>query len=208
MSFGILIAIKQNRSIDFGGFAVIKKMDSERKNSEKPIRGLIFVYTGNAKGKTTAALGLALRAIGHGHRVLMLQFMKGRDYGEAISADKYLPNLRIIKCGQDRFVKKNKATPLDIELAGKGLKLAQEAIASDKYDLIILDEINVAVDFGLIPLEEVLELIRTKPYRLDLGLTGRYAAPEVIEKADLVTVMTEIKHPYNQGIPAKAGFEY
>lgn len=187
---------------------MIGETDSAKEKVKKQARGLVFVYTGNAKGKTTAALGLALRAVGHGHKVLMLQFMKGREYGESISADKYLPNFTMVKCGQESFVMKNKATPMDIELAQKGLWLAQQAVSSDEYDLIILDEINVAVDFGLIPVEAVLELIRTKPARLDLGLTGRYAAPEIIEMADLVTAMTEIKHPYNTGIPAKAGFEY
>lgn len=184
------------------------KTESVQEIKEKYAKGIVFVYTGNSKGKTTAALGLALRAIGHGRKVLMLQFMKGREYGESISAEKYLPNLTMKKLGQDSFVMKNNPSPLDIELAHKGLQLAREAINSGEYDLIILDEINVAIDFKLVPLDEVLELVRNKPEKLDLGLTGRYAAPEIIEIADLVTEMKEIKHPYNEGIPAKAGFEY
>lgn len=171
-------------------------------------RGLVFVFTGNGKGKTTAALGLALRAIGHGRKVLILQFMKGRDYGESISAEKYLPNLTLKKCGQDSFVMKGHPSSLDEELARQGLQQAKEAIYSTEYDLIVLDEINVAVNFGLVPLEEVLELVRDKPGKLDLGLTGRCAAPEIIALADLVTEMQEIKHPYHQGIPARQGFEY
>ncbi|MGI6215915.1 MAG: cob(I)yrinic acid a,c-diamide adenosyltransferase [Syntrophomonadaceae bacterium] len=171
-------------------------------------KGLVFVHTGNGKGKTTAALGLALRAIGYGRKVLMIQFMKGRNYGELYAAEKYLPNLTLYKCGQDSFVMKNNPSQLDIELARKGLEMAKEAVSSGEYDMIILDEINVALDFNLIPLEEVIELIKNKPEKLDLGLTGRYAPKEIIELADLVTEMKEIKHPYSKGIPAREGFEY
>jgi len=175
---------------------------------KKHEKGRVFVHTGNGKGKTTAALGLALRAVGHGRKVLIIQFMKGRDYGESIAAQKYLPNLVIYKFGQNSFVMKGNPSQLDMELARNGLDLARQAISSGVFDLVILDEINVAVDFKLIQLEEVLDLIRSKPEQLDLGLTGRYAAQEVIELADLVTEMREIKHPFSLGIPAKAGFEF
>ncbi len=175
---------------------------------KKPAKGLVFVHTGNGKGKTTAALGLALRAVGHGRKVLIIQFMKGGDYGEAVAAQKYLPNLSIYKFGQNTFVMKGNPSQLDIELAHKGLDLAKQAISAATFDLIILDEINVAVDFNLIQLDEVLDLIKNKPGNLDLGLTGRNAAPAVIELADLVTEMREIKHPFSLGIPAKAGFEF
>jgi len=170
-------------------------------------RGVVFVYTGHGKGKTTAALGAALRAIGHGGKVLVVQFMKGRDYGETLAAQ-YLPDLTIHKFGQARFLVKNHPASLDIELAQRGLKFACESVGSGKYDMIILDEINVAIDFNLIPLEEVLDLIKSKPPELDLGLTGRNAHPQVIELADLVTEMKEIKHPFSRGMRAKKGFEY
>ncbi len=175
---------------------------------KKYSKGIVFVYTGNGKGKTTAALGLALRALGHGAKVFVVQFMKGRDYGEVLSAKEFLPNLTIYQSGLDSFVMKDNPSPVDIELARQGLEVAKKAIASGEYDMVILDEINVALDFKLISLEEVLDLIRNKPPQLDLGLTGRYAPPEIIEAADLVTEMVEVKHPYAKGVPARKGFEY
>jgi cob(I)alamin adenosyltransferase len=171
-------------------------------------KGLIFVHTGNGKGKTTAALGLALRALGHERKIFMAQFMKGQDYGEALAAEKYLPGLTLYKCGRESFIRKGNLSPLDIELAQKGFTVAKEAVFSGKYDMVILDEINVAVDFQLIPLALVLDLIKNKPEKLYLGLTGRNAAPEIIELADLVTEMKEIKHPFSKGVPAQKGFEY
>lgn len=184
-------------------------------NSKKPPgiendnskRGLVFVYTGNGKGKTTAALGLALRALGYGHKVLMVQFMKSGDSGE-LRAASYLPNLTLYQSGQNCFVTKNKPQPLDLELAQQGLEVARKAIYARQYDLIILDEINVALDFKLIPLEDVLDLIKNKPAALNLGLTGRYAPREIIARADLVTEMKEIKHPFTQGISAREGFDF
>jgi len=185
--------------------ATDKSAEVLKQNQKK---GLVFVYTGNGKGKTTAAFGLALRAIGHGRKVLILQFMKGREYGETAAVKKYLPNLKVEQFGQDTFVTKDNPSPLDIELANKGLAIARKAILSDDYDLIILDEINVAIDFELIPMEEVLNLIKIKPERLTLGLTGRYASQEIIDHADLVTEMKEIKHPYTKGVTSKEGFEF
>jgi cob(I)alamin adenosyltransferase len=171
-------------------------------------RGLVFVHTGDGKGKTTAALGLALRALGHGRKVFIAQFMKGRDYGETMAAAKYLPGLTWYKCGRESFIRKGHPAPVDIELAQKGFEVAREAVFSGKYDMVILDEINVAVDFQLIPLSAVLDLIKNKPESLYLGLTGRNASPEIIDQADLVTEMKEIKHPFSKGIPAKEGFEF
>ncbi len=170
--------------------------------------GYVFLHTGNGKGKTTAALGLALRAVGHGKRVFMAQFMKGRDYGEWLAAEKYLPDLVLHKCGRDSFVIKGDLSPIDIELALEGLEAAKTAMYSGKYDMVILDEINVAVDYKLIPLDAVLDLIKNKPKELYLGLTGRYAPPEFIELADLVTEMKEIKHPYTKGFAGRKGFEF
>ncbi|MFZ5590732.1 MAG: cob(I)yrinic acid a,c-diamide adenosyltransferase [Bacillota bacterium] len=171
-------------------------------------KGCIQVYTGNGKGKTTAALGLGLRATGHGYRVLMIQFMKGwKTYGE-LNAVKNLPGFEIIQAGLPNFVCKDGPKPEDKAQALIGLEKARQAIMQNQYDLIILDEINVALDYGLVPLDAVLELIQNKPEHMELVLTGRYAPPEIIAAADLVTEMTLHKHPYYQGVPAREGIEY
>lgn len=185
-----------------------KKSPPVKKISAKAAKGLIIVITGNGKGKTTSAFGQALRAIGQGYKVFILQFMKGREYGEFIAAEKYLPNLTIRKSGLDSFVMRGKPAAIDIELAQKGLDTARKAIMSGKYDMVILDEINVALDFKLIKLKEVLELIKSKPPVLNLILTGRYAAKEIIKIADTVSEVQEIKHHYNAGIKDRAGIEY
>lgn len=185
-----------------------KKSSSVKKVTAKTDRGLIIVITGNGKGKTTSAFGQALRAVGQGYKVFILQFMKGREYGEFIAAEKYLPNLTIRKSGLDSFVMRGKAAPIDVELAQKGLDTARKAIMSGKYDMVILDEVNVAMDFKLIKLKEVIELIKNKPAALNLILTGRYAPKEIIKLADTVSEVQEIKHHYNAGIKDRAGIEY
>ncbi|MBN2282652.1 MAG: cob(I)yrinic acid a,c-diamide adenosyltransferase [Deltaproteobacteria bacterium] len=175
---------------------------------EKHTKGLIIVLTGNGKGKTTSALGQALRAVGHGLKVHMIQFMKGRKYGETIAAERYLPDFTVELFGLDSFVMRENPAPVDVELAQKGLERAREVVASGDYDMVILDEINVAVDFKLIPLKDVLELLERKPDSLDLVLTGRYASPEVIEMADTVSEIQEVKHHYAKGIKERRGIEY
>jgi cob(I)alamin adenosyltransferase len=188
-----------------------KKMAGAKKanlSSSPPTRGLVIVITGNGKGKTTSAFGQALRAVGQGYKVLILQFMKGRDYGEFVAAEKYLPRLTIHRTGLDSFVMRDKPAPVDIELARQGFELAKKAVASGKYNMIIIDEINVAVDFKLIPLQDVIDLIVHKPPALDLILTGRYAAKEIIKLADTVSEIKEIKHHYANGIKDRAGIEY
>jgi cob(I)alamin adenosyltransferase len=179
-----------------------------KKTAVETAKGLVIVIMGNGKGKTTAAFGQALRAIGQGYRVFVLQFMKGRKYGELIAAEKYLSRLTVRMSGLDSFVMRDNPAAIDIELAQKGLAAAKKAIASGKYDMIILDEINVALDFKLIDLPEVIGLIKNKPAGLDLILTGRYAPPEIIELADTVSEVQEVKHHYNKGIKNRAGIEY
>jgi cob(I)alamin adenosyltransferase len=172
-------------------------------------KGLVQVYTGNGKGKTSAALGVALRAVGHGLKVLIVQFMKGNiEYGELESARKLHPYLAITRTGRESFVSKHHPDPLDIEQAQKGFALAKKAVIHGEFDMVILDEINVAVDFGLIPLPDLLQLIDSKPDTVELILTGRNATSEVMEKADLVTEMVERKHYYEKGVKARKGIEF
>ncbi len=171
-------------------------------------KGLIQVYTGNGKGKTTAALGIALRAVGHGLKVLVIQFMKGNiRYGELESSKKLSPYLTIKPTGRETFVSKTNPDPIDVRLAREGFALAKKAISNKEYDIIILDEINVAVDYGLIPLSDLLHLIDSKPETVELILTGRNAKPEIIDRADLVTEMVDRKHYYDKGIKARKGIE-
>ncbi len=172
------------------------------------MRRMVQVYTGNGKGKTTAALGLAMRAVGQGLTVHMIQFMKGNiEYGELKTARRLAPDLTITQMGRETFVDRDNPDEEDRQWAVKGMKLAEELLAKEGLDVLILDEINVAVDFKLVSTEEVLSLIRRKPDRLELVLTGRYAPVEVVKAADLVTEMLEIKHYYHRGIESRRGFE-
>ncbi len=170
-------------------------------------KGFIHVYTGPGKGKTTAAIGLGLRAVGAGFKVHMVQFMKGRRYSE-IDGIEQLSNFTISQHGRDEFVNKDNPETIDIEMAQEGSEYAKKIIKDNKFDMIILDEINVAVDFKLIPLADVLNLIDDKPESLELILTGRYAHSDIIKKADLVTEMLEIKHPYQKGILSRKGIDF
>lgn len=170
--------------------------------------GLVLVYTGNGKGKTTAALGLCLRALGHNERVGFLQFMKGsKNYGEVKMASQ-LPNFTLVQSGQVSFVSYENPDPIDIQMAQDGFELARQWFEEDQFDLIVLDEILVAVAFKLITVEQVIDLIKKRPLHLDLVLTGRYASSELLEIADTVTEMTEHRHAYHQGVEAKAGMEF
>jgi cob(I)alamin adenosyltransferase len=192
--------------------AAKKPAKKKKAPSAKPLtskaRGLVIVITGNGKGKTTSAFGQAMRAVGQGYKVFIIQFMKGRSYGECVAAEKYLPRLTVRRCGLDSFVMRDNPAPADIELARQGFELAKKVIASGKYDMVILDEINVAVDFKLIPLQDVIDLIENKPPSLDLILTGRYAAKKIVDLADTVSEVREIKHHYAAGIKDRAGIEY
>ncbi len=170
--------------------------------------GLVQVLTGNGRGKTTAALGTVLRAVGQGLHVHIIHFMKGTyPYGEQ-KALALLPNVTVSRFGKLDFVDPRNIKEEEREEARKALAASKEAIHSGAYDMVVLDEINIASAWGLIPVEEVLELIKTKPEGVELILTGRYADRRLIEAADLVTEMVEIKHPYQKGIKARKGFEY
>ena len=169
---------------------------------------MVHVYTGDGKGKTTAALGLALRAMGHGLKVYLIQFMKGDpEYGE-LRAGRRLDGLTIRQFGRTDFVDRDHPAEEDLALARQGLEHAREIMAAGRCDLMILDEINVALDFGLVPVKSVLELIESKPHDMELVLTGRSAPRPIIQAADLVTEMREIKHYYQQGRTARDGIEH
>uniref|UniRef100_A0A7C4RYA8 Cob(I)yrinic acid a,c-diamide adenosyltransferase n=1 Tax=Fervidobacterium pennivorans TaxID=93466 RepID=A0A7C4RYA8_FERPE len=168
--------------------------------------GYVHIYTGNGKGKTTAAFGLALRAICAGKKVYIGQFIKGMKYSE-LDAVKYLPNLVIEQYGRNCFIK-NQPTQQDIDLAQSGLKKITEVIMSGKYDIVILDEINVAIYYKLVEASQVIDIIKNRPVNVEIVLTGRYAPQEIIEIADLVTNMQEVKHYYQKGVMARQGIEF
>jgi cob(I)alamin adenosyltransferase len=167
---------------------------------------LIQVYTGNGKGKTTAALGLAIRAAGAGLKVFIIQFVKGRYYSE-LKVLKDIKNIKIEQYGKGCFIKK-KPDKKDIELAKKGLARAREVIAQRIYDLLILDEINIALNLKLLRLKDVVEFIKNASDKIELILTGRYAHPKIIKIADLVSEIKEVKHYFKKGVKAKKGIEY
>ena len=172
--------------------------------------GLIIVHTGNGKGKTTASLGLGLRAWGQGFKVLILQFIKGNwKYGELKAAEALGSNFVMRQMGEG-FVRNSTEDSMadHRQAAHDALQVARNEIVSEKWDMIILDEINYAIKFGVLSLESVLEVIEVKPESLHLVLTGREARDEIIAKADLVTEMKEIKHPYKKGIKAQKGIEF
>jgi cob(I)alamin adenosyltransferase len=171
-------------------------------------KGTIQVYTGNGKGKTTASLGLALRACGHDFKVLMIQFMKGSEnYGEVIISGK-IPGFTLIQSGLPTFVEKGNPSDEDLRLAREGMDLAWKAVRENACDMLILDEINCAVDYGLLEVGEAMDLIKEKPPAMELVLTGRYAPEEFLEVADLVTEMREIKHHYQTGMEMREGIEF
>ena len=174
-------------------------------------KGLVIVYTGNGKGKTTAALGMALRAIGYDHKVCMLQFIKGSwHYGEMDSSKKLEPNFELIAVGKGfvGILDDNSPREEHEKYAAEAVRICREKIFSEKYDVIILDEVNYAINLGLIDIGEIIKIIKEKPSDLDLVLTGRDVKEEIVELADLVTEMKEIKHPFKSGIKAKKGIDF
>ena len=169
-------------------------------------KGYIQVYTGNAKGKTTAALGLALRAAGAGHTVYIAQFVKKRKCSEHKALERFSDIITYRQYGTG-FIRGRKPSKEEISSAKKGLTAVMEIISSEQYDLIILDEINIATHCGLLSIEEVINLLDAKPMNVELVLTGRYADERIIEKADLVTEMKEIRHYFAKGVKARVGIE-
>ena len=174
-------------------------------------KGLIIVYTGKGKGKTTAALGIALRATGYKKKICMIQFIKGSwHYGEMDSSKRLEPEFEMVAIGKGfvGIIDDKSPKTAHQKIAKEAIRISNEKIQSGRYDIVILDEINYAVNLNLISLEDVLDLIKSKPQNVDLVLTGNYAKEEVIEAADLVTEMREIKHPFQQGIKAKKGIDF
>ncbi|HJX13041.1 MAG TPA: cob(I)yrinic acid a,c-diamide adenosyltransferase [Dehalococcoidales bacterium] len=171
-------------------------------------KGLVQIFTGNGKGKTTAALGTILRAAGHGLKVFIIFFMKGDyAYGEYKTLAS-LPNVAVSSFGFRKLTDPTNITPEEKEQARLALAAAREAVNSGRYDLVVLDEVNVALGWGLIEPEEVIQLVRDKPAGVELILTGRYADSRLVEMADLVTEMVKVKHPFDKGIKARKGIEY
>ena len=169
--------------------------------------GLVQVYTGDGKGKTTAALGLALRAAGHGLRTYIGQFLKGRPTGELKAARLLEPYLTIEQFGEASFVP-TRGDARQSALACQGLQRIRQTMASGEYDIIVLEEVNVALDLELVSLREVLILLEERPSEVELVFTGRGAPQELISRADLVTEMVAMKHPYQRGVKARLGIEF
>lgn len=174
-------------------------------NAKNP--GYVHVYTGDGKGKTTAAIGLAIRAAGHDRWTYIGQFMKGQEYGE-LAALEHLPQVTIEQYGDQGCIRKEEVTPKHITDAMAGLERAREALLSGRHDVVVLDEVNVALWFGLLEEEAVLELVEARPAGVELVLTGRRAPQTILDRADLVTEMREVKHYYTDGVLARKGIEY
>lgn len=168
--------------------------------------GYVHVYTGNGKGKTTAALGLALRALGHGMKVYIAQFLKGMDYGELHSL-KCFENVTLERFGRPKFIH-GKPDEEDVRLAVQGLNRCREVVSSGEYDIVVMDEANIAVFLGLFSVQDLIDVVSRRHERTELIITGRYAPKELIEMADLVTEMVEVKHYYSKGVTARKGIEF
>ncbi len=170
-------------------------------------QGLVMVYTGNGRGKTTAAMGQAVRALGHGYRVFIIHFLKGRDYGEYL-AFKDFAGVEIVRAGREQFIDRNNPAAEDIDLTRAGFERARDAIYSREFHLVIMDEINVAMHYSLVAVDEVITMLNGRPPGVDVILTGRYAPAEIIATADMVSEIKEIKHHYQAGIKSRKGIEY
>lgn len=170
------------------------------------MKGYVQVYTGEGKGKTTAAFGLALRAAGAGMRVFIAQFVKGLEYSELNALKRFDDLIELKQYGRGCFIFE-KPEKDDIAAAQKGLEELKHVISSGEYHVVILDEVNIATHYNLLSVEDLLELIRIKPEHVEIVITGRYADEKIIDRADLVTEMKEIKHYYSKGVEARKGIE-
>ena len=177
-------------------------------SSPQERRGLVQIFTGDGKGKTSAAIGAIIRALGHGLKVYVGIFMKGDHPSGERDILSQLPNVTMESFGMGGFVGQANIMPEEKEQAKRGLAAASKAMLSGNYDLVVLDEINLAVAWNLVELDEVLKLIDSKPEGVELILTGRQADSRLVKAADLVTEMLKIKHPYDEGVKAREGIEY
>ena len=168
-------------------------------------KGYFHIYTGNGKGKTTAALGLAVRAVSAGKKVFFGQFIKGMDYSE-LKSQEFIPNFKIQQFGKDCFIY-NDPTDDDVKLAREGLEVCKEILKSGEYDLVVLDELNIAIYYKLFSVEQAIEAIESRASHVEVVVTGRYAEEQLIELADLVTEMKEVKHYYTKGILSRRGID-
>ena len=173
----------------------------------KAEKGYIHVYTGNGKGKTTASLGLALRTVGAGKAVFFAQFVKGKAYAEVKAIQQHIPGITVRQYGRDCFIHKA-PEEADIRLAVQGLQEAATALSSGHYGLVVLDEACIALHYHLFSIEDLLAILDKKHPATEVVITGRYAPPALLEKADLVTEMKNIKHYWDKGVQARPGIEY
>jgi cob(I)alamin adenosyltransferase len=190
------------------------RLDAETKTMSLSSPGLIHVYTGDGKGKTTAALGLALRAAGHGWRTYIGQFMKGQNYGELKGVQLLNGLITIEQFGKPSFIRldadgqRSTATQQDVDLARKGIDAVCHAMSSGQFKIIVMDEINIVLYFKLLAVQDVIAVIEQKPDDVELVLTGRRVPQEIMRYADYITEMQEHKHPYQRGIQARKGIEF
>jgi cob(I)alamin adenosyltransferase len=185
----------------------VKELEREGRHAPRP--GYVQVYTGDGKGKTTASLGLVVRAAGYGHRACIVSFLKGDpNYGELRFIREHMPMVEYHLAGRMNFVDPSDPDPEDVAIAAQGFATARDAIASGDFHLVVLDEVNVAVSLGLVDEDDLLELLDARPEHVEVVLTGRDASQRIVDRADLVTEMRMVKHFYEAGIPARRGIEF
>ncbi len=186
----------------------MRRREGSRRGARSGALGLVHVYTGDGKGKTTAAFGLAMRAVGRGWKVLIIQFLKARESGEVLAAERLRPELEVRRFGTERFIDPRHPREEDLAVLRAGLEEARRSLASGDYRLVVLDEINVVAHMGLIGEDEILEAINSRAEGVEVVLTGRYAPKSFIDVADYVTEFREVKHPFRKGVQAREGIEF